>query len=294
LKHGSIISSSALLVLVMVSDMRRSSIVSSPTTAQDLGQVEEVSSVSYLKSPSEIERYVNDHNDEADLDKIWAGLGIVTDPQPGRCGCHEHDCPGRCTAQTIEISSEGSNPEYGIVRICNVDEFACWFLLFKKEGDWRLQRSVVYRESRYNTVKDRIVTCRDKRWLVVTCMTGGTGVSFSGEDWFEIGNNGLSKVLSLLVSGHSVQGEKDDYKLTSKVKGEALGDDCVVALQYEVSQGPVCLGQDLRWNTSVRRQLQFVWDTSAEKFVFDKVNSDLGDDRHDPVLRYLSRHEYLN
>ena len=284
-------SSSVLLVLLVVSDMRPGSILA---RLQDLGQVEEPTSESQLKSPSEIEQHVNDHNDEADLNKIWAGLGIVTDFPPGRCGCHEHGCPGRCTAQTIEISSKGTNPEYGIVRICNVDEFACWFLLFKKEDDWRFQRSVVYRESRYKSVEHRIVSCRDTSWLVVTCMTGGTGVSFSGEDWFEIGNNGLSEVLSLPVAGHSVQGDKDDYKLTSKVKGEALGDDCVVALQYEVFQGAGYLGNDLRWNTSVRRQLQFVWDASAEKFVLDKVNSDLGDDRHDPVLRYLSRHEYLN
>lgn len=115
----------------------------------------------------------------------------------------------------------------------------------------------------------------------------------SEERWFEVGNNGLSEVLSYPVSGHSVQGESDDYKLTSKVPREALGDDCMIAVQYEIFRDATP-NPEFRWTTSVKQQLEFVWDPRAERFVLDKMNSDLDDARHNPVFGYLSRRGYLN
>ncbi|HSE39004.1 MAG TPA: hypothetical protein VLG74_17005 [Blastocatellia bacterium] len=283
----------SVLVLLMGSGMRGSSILKSPIDPQDREQADEGRSVLHLTSPGEIERYVNDHNDEADLDSIWAGLGIVTDSPPGTCGCREDDCPGRCNAQAIPISSRGENPQYAIVRICYADEHICWFLLFKKEDRWRFMNSVVAQESRYEGVRHRIVSCRDKRWLAVAGDTGGTGVLASDEHWFGISDNGLLKVLSYPVSGHEVQGESDDYELKSKVPPEVLSDDCVVAVQYEILRDSE-FSPKFRWTTSVKRRLQFAWDAGAEKFVLDKVNSNLRDDPRNPVLGYLSRHGYLN
>ncbi|HTF38430.1 MAG TPA: hypothetical protein VK651_08980, partial [Blastocatellia bacterium] len=231
-----IIGSSALVVLlILVSGIRRSSVLNSSIDAQNLEEAEKRISISHLNSPGEIERYVNDHTDEADLDAIWARFGIVTESgPPGRCGCREGDCPGTCKAQAIQISSRGENPEYDILRICYADELDCWFLLFKKEGDWKFMNAVGFQENKYEGVKHRIVSCRDKRWLVVKLQTGGTGFLGSEERWLDIGNNGLSEVLSYPVSGHSVQGEADDYELNSKVPSKALGDDCVIAVHYEV------------------------------------------------------------
>lgn len=288
-----IIGSSAVLVLLMGSGMRRSSIPKFPTETQDREQAEAGRSVSHFKSPGEIERYVNDHNEEADLDSIWAGLDIVTDSPPGTCGCREDDCPGRCNAQAIPISSRGENPEYAIVRICYADEHICWFLLFKKEDRWRFMKSVVAQESRYEGVRHRIVSCRNKRWLAVRGDTGGTGFLSSEERWFGISSNGLLEVLSYPVSGHSVQRGMDDYELTSKVPGEALGDDCVIAVQYKILRDSE-VRPKFHWTTSVKRRLQFVWDEGAEMFVLDRINSNLGDDPRNPVLGYLSRHGYLN
>ena len=294
LNRNLIIGSSALLVLlILFSGVRRSSVLNSSIDAQNLDEAEKRISISHLNSPGEIERYINDHDDDTNLDAIWAKFGVVTESgPPGRCGCREGDCPGMCKAQVIQISSGGVNPEYDILRICYAGGSDCWFLLFKKEGDWKFMNAVGFQENKYEGVKHRIVSCRDKRWLVVKLQTGGTGFLGSEERWLDIGNHGLSEVLSYPVSGHSVQGEADDYELNSKVPSEALGDDCAIAVHYEIFRDFV-LRPKFHWTTSVKRKLQFVWDASAERFVLDMVNSDLGDAQLDPVLGYLFRHGYL-
>ena len=160
-----IFGSSALVVLlILVLGIRRSTVLNSPTDAQNLKEAAKRISISHLNSPGEIERYVNDHNDDADLDAIWAKFGIVTESgPPGRCGCRQGDCPGTCKAQVIQISSGGENAEYDIVRICYAGGSDCWFLLFKKEGDWKFMKTVGFQDNKYEGVKHRIVRCRDKR-----------------------------------------------------------------------------------------------------------------------------------
>jgi hypothetical protein len=287
------ISSATLLVLLMSSNRVRSTL-NSTTDAQNREQSQETRLRAQLNSPSEIERFINKYSEEADLAAIWVQLGIATaSGPPGRCGCREGDCSGTCKAEAIQLGSDGENDAHEILRICYAGEQICWFLLFKKEVGWKMLNVVAYRESRYEGVKHRLVNCGNKRWLVINAKTGGTGVLSAVEDWFEIGNNGLSEVLSYPVSGHSVQGAAEDYQLKTRVSTDTVASCCAVTLRYEILRDHES-GPELHWTSAENRQLQFVWDPNTEGFVLNKSNSDLGNGRHNPMLTYLSRRAYLN
>lgn len=95
-------SCSALSVLILVSGMSRSTVSDSRTDARNREQAEKGIAVSHLRSPGEIERYVYDHNDEADLDAIWARFGVATaSGPPGRCGCREATSVGLLSLGTL-------------------------------------------------------------------------------------------------------------------------------------------------------------------------------------------------
>jgi hypothetical protein len=241
-----------------------------------------------LPSPLEIEQSVNQHKDDADLNAIWEGLGVVTNSgKPGKCGCRGYDCPGTCRAEVISINDSKERAMRTIVRICYGGEMGCWFLLFEKVGDWKYLGVAESVDNKYEPVRHRIVSCGKNAWLVLKAGTGGTGFLGYDERWFLISDKGLTEVLSYPLSGHSVQGEPDDYQLDSKADGEPLGDDCMVIVDYKIFRDPIS-----KPGFSVSQKIQFIWDMSAERFFVDKANSDLDDVRHSPVVDYLSRHGY--
>ena len=274
-----LIGASALLIVVMNSVLGGSALSDLTTDQQDRGQDERQTLTPQLQSPADIEQYVNEHSDDADLGEIWTMFGLASkEGGPGKCGAGN----GRCSAQTIGVESSEGHREYEILRICYAGEHLCWFLLFKKQAVWKAMSDVANEYSHYQEVKHRLVSCAGKHWLLVTVDTGGTGALTRSERWLEIGNDGLSEVLTYPVAGHSVQGDPGDNEYVAKVSSETSSAGCEVVVRYQIRSDS--FGTQTGWATSDKRQVGFMWSSGAKRFELDKLRSEL-DDSGKPSIR---------
>jgi len=74
-------------------------------------------------------------------------------------------------------------------------------------------------ENNYNPVEHRIVNQGNEHWLVIKAGNGGTGAQWYDERWFYVSDGGQKEVLADPVTGHSVQGDSDDYRVEIKRLG---------------------------------------------------------------------------
>jgi hypothetical protein len=256
---------------------------------------EDKSPLANLRSPYEIEKYINEHNDDADLREIWETFEIVRDVlKPVKCGCRGNDCPGICKAETIEIVSEG-NEGYVLLRIGYWGETHRGFLLFKKENGWKYLGLAESVAMRYGPSQYKIVKNGDAQWLVIKELWGtGTGFLQYGERWYGLGDRGVKEVLSYPVSGHSVQGSTGDYLFKSTVIHRGKQEAFTVDVLYtefgnaKYRNDREWLESRPRWRSSDKYIFRFIWDGATEKFVIDEKNSVLPKSKDDPILSGFS------
>src|SRR6266571_5642807 len=162
-------------------------------------------SSSRFESPYDVQRYINQHNSEADLNEIWSVFGIPTETdKPGRCGCRGYDCPGNCQAEIINGPVNDSDSSYVILRVCYAGGADCWYLAFRKEQQWRYVGITESLNNQYESPQHRLEESQSKKWLVIKELwSRGTGFLQYGERWYELSDAGVREVLSYPVSGHS-------------------------------------------------------------------------------------------
>jgi len=245
-------------------------------------------------SPYDIERYINQHDDEANLNEIWDRFGIPTEQgKPGRCGCRSYDCPGNCRAEIINASVNGSNARYVILRICYAGETDCWFLAFKKEQQWKYVWIIESLNNQYEPPQHRIEKYQSEQWLVIKELWGrGTGFLQYGERWFGLSDAGLREALSYPVSGYSVQGDAEDYEFKAKVSNQSDQRGFAIDARYTVFTESHH-SAEMRWLSSRKHELRFAWDAAAKRFVLDESKSKLPKSGTDPIFKYLAEHRFV-
>jgi hypothetical protein len=281
---------SLLMILVTLACHSSPSRVSESQHPIPLGKVDK-SRLANLRSPHDIERYINDHSDDADLREIWEAFGIDSQIfEPVRCGCRDHDCPGLCTAETINLSSMKSDEGYVLLRLCHSGESECGFLLFKKEEPWKYLGLAYSSGNQYEPPQHKIVENGQTKWLVIKELWGrGTGVVQYGERWHTLGEKGVKRVLSYPVSGHSVQGTVKDYRFQSNVLQKAEQQSFVVTIRYTESGNPryrndrEWLESRSRWSSFDKYQLCFVWEQATGNFILDEKKSVMSKAKDDPI-----------
>ncbi len=245
-------------------------------------------------SPYDIEQYINQHNDDADLNEIWTRFAIPAEPgTPGRCGCRGYDCPGNCNAEIIDVSVSNGKSDYVILRVCYRGEADCRYLAFKKEREWKYVGIAESSNNQYQPPQHRIVKYESERWLVIRELWGrGTGFLQYGERWCELSDDGPREVLSYLVSGHSAQGDPEDYEFKSEVS--TLNEQPIFAIDIHYSV--LSDGSDaseIRWLKSHKFDLLFEWNVIEKRFVLNESKSKLPKSENDPIFRYLVRHRLV-
>ena len=242
-----------------------------------------------LSSPYDIERYINQHNDRADLSEVWNNFGIpVEQGKPGKCGCRGYDCPGTCKAEIIKASLNAGDAGYVVLRICYAGEADCWYLAFKKEQQWKYVGIAQSLDNQYEPPQHRIEKNKSEQWLVIKELwSRGTGLLAYGERWYELSDGGLREVLSYPVSGHSVQGATQDYELRSTVLTRREQHSFAMNIHYLVFTDG---SPTTRWRSLHRHELLFVWDGEAKKFVLDVRKSKLPNSEIDPISKYLAKY----
>lgn len=250
----------------------------------------EDNSLARLASPHEIARYINEHNDGANLNDLWARFGVETEfDKPGRCGCRESDCPGSCRAEVIQTDRDKEHDDLLILRISYAGDAYCWFLVFEKKSDWRFAGVVESLENQYKPAEHRIVKHDSQRWLVITELCGrGTGFVNYVERWHQLTNVGPKEVLSYGVSGHSVQGENSDYEFSSKVFEQEDDGKYRIEVHYVVLREPV-RRPEFGWAASHKHKAAFVWDSVSEQFILDSSRSSLPESQESPIIRNINR-----
>jgi hypothetical protein len=245
-------------------------------------------------SPYDIEQYINQHNDDADLSEIWSRFGIPTEPgKPGRCGCRGYDCPGNCNAEIIDVSVSNGKSDYVILRVCYGGEADCWYLGFKKEREWKYVGIAVSSNNQYQPPQHRIVKHKSERWLVIRELwRRGTGFLQYGERWCELSDNGPREVLSYPVSGHSAQGDPEDYEFKSEVWNLDEQPTFQIDIHYTVlSDGSDA--NEIQGLKSHQLDLLFEWDVAAKRFVLNESKSKPPKSENDPIFKYLVQHRFV-
>jgi|GEM_PF-4634237 len=247
-----------------------------------------------FESPYDIEQYINQHKDDADLNKIWTRFGIPVEPgTPGRCGCRGYDCPGDCNAEIIDVSVSDGKSDYVILRLCYRGEADCRYLAFKKEQEWKYVGITASSNNQYQPPQHRIEEYESERWLVIRELWGrGTGFLQYGERWCELSDNGPRDVLSYPVSGHSAQGDPEDYEFKSEVS--TLNEQTVFAI--DVHYTVLSDGSDpneSRRRKSHKLDLLFEWNVTEKRFVLNESKSKLPKSENDPIFEYLVRHRFV-
>ena len=250
-------------------------------------------SLKTLSSPYDIARYINQHNDEADLDEIWDKYGISADGgKPGRCGCRGYDCPGTCKTEAINIGLGKGEVHYAILRICYAGGMDCWFLLFKKEERWLYVGVAESVDNKYDPVEYRVVNYGNDHWLVIKAGSGGTGFLAYDERWFHVSDQGLKEVLSYPVSGHSVEGDRDDYEIKSTVRNIRHSRGYSAVVEYRILKNHVDK-PSFHWIETQEQKVSFDWDKRSKRFVFNKMESELQRSEANPIYNYLEERGYL-
>jgi hypothetical protein len=247
-------------------------------------------SLTRLVSPHQIARYINEHNDEANLNDLWAKFGVETEfGKPGKCGCRGFDCPGQCRAEVIQTDPDKEHDELLILRVSYAGDAYCWFLVFEKKSDWRVVGVVESLENQYKPPEHRIVKHGRQRWLVITELCGrGTGFVNYVERWHQLTGVVPKEVLSYGVSGHSVQGETSDYEFISRVFEQEDEGKYRIEIKYVLLREPVTR-PEFRWTSTHRYRASFVWDSVAEQFVLDSARSSLPESEESPIIRNIDR-----
>ena len=246
-------------------------------------------SLANLESPYEIAAYINDHNDEANLNELWEKFRIETDyGKPGRCGCRGYDCPGTCQAQAIAANANEKSGSYVLLRICYAGESDCWFLIFKKESEWNYIGIIESVENQYEPPKHQIIHFQDDLFLTIKELTGrGTGFLDYSEFWYKIGDKPPDLVLSYPVSGHSVQGKDNDYEYKSKSHITDANEHFSVNLEYTVLKDAAAYNPKLRWRFSNKYPVHFIWDSESKRFIYDNSTSRLPESDNDRIFEGL-------
>lgn len=291
MKKTSVISvTSAVLVCTMTFwAARTSSKLHKASEKSDLNVIGQ--SAAGLLSPYDVEQYINQHKDEANLNEIWSRFGIQTElGKPGRCGCRGYDCPGTCNAEVINVPFNDGNSGYAILRVCYAGGADCWYLAFKRELEWRYLGITESLHNQYEPPQQRIEEYQSEHWLVIRELSGrGTGFLDYGERWCAISDEGMREVFSYPVSGRSVQGNGEDYELTSKVSSLKGRSSFSVDIHYTVYTDSY-YAKKIRWSSTRKYELLFEWDIATKRFVLDDQRSKLPKSERDPIFRYLVRY----
>jgi hypothetical protein len=255
---------------------------------------EDKSPLDNLRSPYEIEKYINEHNGEFSLRGIWDKFEI-SDTYLNAINCGDYNINCRCKTEIIKIDMPGNSNPYVILRICYAGETDCGYFLFKKESDWNylgLAESVL---NQYKPPQHKIVKSGNTLWLVIRELWGrGTGFLQYGERWYALNDTGVKEVLSYPVSGHSVQGVAEDYRFQSRVIHKAEQHPFALTISYtelgnaKYRNDRQWLESRPRWRSSDKYIFRFIWDGATEKFVIDEKNSVLPKSKDDPILSGFS------
>jgi len=237
-----------------------------------------------LSSPYEVQKYINDHEDEADLSQLWKRIGIPTDlgETPERCGCRGYDCPGNCNAEVIDGWTTSNDHSRVILKVCYAGGFDCWYIAFKKDPEWKYVGIVQSSNNKYRPVQYRIEQLGSDKWLVVGEGTGGTGFLSYWERWYHLSDDGFREVLVYPVSGCSVEDKDDDYELKSTVSKLESGSGFAVKIRYKIfTDKRYFATRDWKWSQSHLDELIYDWNVDTKQFRFAESKSRLQESEKD-------------
>jgi hypothetical protein len=239
---------------------------------------------SFLKaeslSPYIIEWFI-DINEDADLKQIWRSLKIETSEEGSfRCG-------GNCSAETFDI--ETNDVENGrIVALKIFFESASFYqyLIFRKgpsdpnEGVWKLIGNIYFHGQPYGPPAHRIESGDNRNWFVLRVpWRRGPGIAAAEDQWFDIGEKGLKRVLSYPVEGrHMPCGDQlgRSYKSILLRHGSDNGVYTVpiqLLVTYNISD--CARGEDSRPLLTKAHKAYYGWNDDKRRFVLDTSRSDV-------------------
>lgn len=148
--------------------------------------------VSAAKSPFDLARYINSHDDIA-WEPLWKSLGV--DVNLGLA------CPINCEAELITVD----NPEQ-VILIVNASLPYDVYLRYQKGagGEWRVTGKYYANVWDGTPHRHEIVRAGRTQFLLISTNGGhGSGLGEEMENWLDLSRSGFDPVFSYAVRGHS-------------------------------------------------------------------------------------------
>lgn len=244
-----------------------------------------------IRSPYEIQEYINQHSSDLDLAQIWKQIGITTElaETADQCGCRQMDCPGSCNAEIIHDLTAKDNSSYVILRVNYGGGPDCWYVAFRRNPEWKYIGVVTSLADKYGQPKHRFEQVGSNQWLVITELDGGgTGFLSYQERWCFLSDHGFREVLLYPVSGHSIEDQDDDYELKSTVSKLKSESGFAVKIRYKVFTDKRYLKtRDWSWSQSHVDELIYDWDVATKQFRFAESKSRVEESKKDPIYSLL-------
>lgn len=248
-------------------------------------------------SPYEIKRLVDENNranlrqqsDDLDLAPIWKKLGIeFSDDADGTYD----NCNRFCKAEIQRVELDGK-PGGEILFKLDYGTYWTLHLIFRRvaarnssDSGWELLGYLPYvNGAPFITPSQRVVAYGKNHWLIIEYVSGhGSAYGSSAEDWYEVGDNGVLRVLtyqSRLYVGMTNPIIDNDIKVL-KVEDR----DGITALSFQSSttyEYYERLGEKNYHLWTARRMATFIKGPGMRKFIFDQPHSELTEDAFNSI-----------
>jgi hypothetical protein len=232
-----------------------------------------------FESISELARKVDKR--EITSEQLWDALGSGPGP---------FDCRQGCDVDRQYLGKFESDAGYDELVKLSQQDYARFLLLHSLDERSTLVAYVDAGESRYDPAEAKAILSGGKNWLQLrTYPRGGTGVSVSPTDWYELSQNQLRRVLRVPATGHQANNDPARSFETRFIRAETVAGIETLKFVYSVEfvsgygSGGASIDTSL-WQDE--RIVTFSRSKGEVAFHFDPVRSQMAKEYADRIFSY--------
>ena len=245
-------------------------------------------------SPYEIKRLIDEdrrksaERSELDLRPVWEQLNVKAD---SKINFALEQCNGYCDADIFTVELDGQPGKETILRLAAAATWNCHYLIFKQDSSQRGADSAwillgyVDAFIRYSDPKHRVMTAGTQRWLAIEYVSGygSGGYGSAAEDWYEVGADGLRKVLSYQTGLYMYLAVPSISREAKVIKVESRDGIATAVIQMSTAyEGWKEEFGDRFPLWKDRRKMTFIKGPGMPEFILDKQHSELLAEELDP------------